>query len=52
MDAQEIDFDGREGIISDANCDWDAGNKGAEFAFVVMRCAETNMPLFLIVGRQ
>jgi hypothetical protein len=52
VDAQKIDFDGGEGTISDANCDWDTGDEGAEFALIVVSCAETNVPLLLIVRCQ
>ena len=52
MDAEEIDFDGGEGVVADADGDWDAGDEGTEFAFLVVRCAETNMPLLLVVRCQ
>jgi len=52
VDAEEIDFDGGEGVVADADGDWDAGDEGAEFAFFVVRCAETDVPVFFVVGCQ
>jgi len=50
VNAKEIDFDRREGIITNAERDRDTGDECAEFSFIIVGCSETDVPYFLIVG--
>jgi len=52
VDAEEIDFDGREGVASDAKGDGDSWDEGTEFPFVIVCCSETDMPYLFVVGNQ
>ena len=52
MDAEKVDFDTGERVVSNANCHWDSRDKGAEFAFLVVSCSETYVPHLFVVGCQ
>jgi len=44
MDTEEIDFDGFDGVVADAEGDGNAGDEGAKFTAFGVGCAEANMP--------
>lgn len=44
MNTEEIDFDTRKGVVSNAECYGDSRDEGAEFALVIMGRSETYVP--------
>jgi hypothetical protein len=52
VNAEEINFNGRKGIVSNAEGNGDSRDESAEFTSFIMRCSETYVPRLFMVGCQ
>jgi len=44
VNTEEIDFHGFDGVVADAEGDWNAGDESAEFTAFGVGCAEADVP--------